>query len=74
MSFQYGRRLIPTWPGMYTIITCARLKKTTTPGEHAITVPAHKPIAKGTLNDIINAVSRWNGIPKGELLDRLRRQ
>ena len=29
-----------------------RMKKATIIGEHAITVPEHKVIAKGTLNDI----------------------
>jgi hypothetical protein len=41
-------------------------------GEHHITVPDHKILAKGTLNDILTRVSLWNGIPKEELIDRLR--
>lgn len=41
-------------------------------GEHPITVPAHKAIAKGTLSDIIGKVSLWNGIPRDELSKRLR--
>ncbi len=49
-----------------------RLKKTTALGEHAITVPAHKVIAKGTLSDVIGRVSLWNDIPRDELLKRLR--
>ncbi|MGB9242763.1 MAG: type II toxin-antitoxin system HicA family toxin [Candidatus Acidiferrales bacterium] len=48
-----------------------RLRKTTTLGEHNLTVPDHKSLAKGTLNDILTRVSLWNGIPKEELLDRL---
>ncbi len=48
-----------------------RLKKVTVSGEHATTVPAHKVIAKGTLNDIIGRVSLWNSISKEELLKRL---
>ncbi|MBI3930641.1 MAG: type II toxin-antitoxin system HicA family toxin [Chloroflexi bacterium] len=49
-----------------------RLKKITALGEHAITIPAHKVIAKGTLSDIIGRVSLWNNIPKEELNRRLR--
>jgi len=49
-----------------------RLKKMTAVGEHAITVPAHKVIAKGTLSDIIGRVSLWNNIPREELNRRLR--
>ena len=49
-----------------------RLRKATPLGEHAITVPAHKVLAKGTLNDILNRISLWNNIPKESLLRRLR--
>ena len=49
-----------------------RLRKATSLGEHAITVPAHKVIAKGTLNDILNKISLWNNIPKESLVDRLK--
>jgi predicted RNA binding protein YcfA (HicA-like mRNA interferase family) len=49
-----------------------RLTKVTPLGEHAITVPAHKAIAKGTLADIISRVSLWNNIPREELIRRLR--
>jgi hypothetical protein len=48
-----------------------RLRKTTAVGEHNLTVPDHKILAKGTPNDILTRVSLWNGIPKEELLDRL---
>ncbi len=48
-----------------------RLRKATEIGEHNITVPDHKAIAKGTLNDILTRVSLWNGISKEELLQRL---
>ena len=49
-----------------------RLKKITVSGEHAITIPAHKVIAKGTLSDIIGRVGLWNNIPREELNRRLR--
>jgi len=49
-----------------------RLKKITALGEHAITIPAHKVIAKGTLSDIIGRVSLWNNIAREELHKRLR--
>jgi len=48
-----------------------RLTKVTRLGEHNITVPAHKVVAKGTLSDILSTVSLWNSIPKEELLRRL---
>jgi len=40
-------------------------------GEHNLTVPDHKTLAKGTLNDIVAQVSLWNNVPKEELLARL---
>ena len=49
-----------------------RLRKSTTLGEHNITVPVHKVLAKGTLADIVNKTSLWNNIPKDELLERLK--
>lgn len=49
-----------------------RLRKATSVGEHIVTVPAHRVLAKGTLNDILNRVSLWNNIPKASLIDKLR--
>jgi predicted RNA binding protein YcfA (HicA-like mRNA interferase family) len=40
---------------------------------HFITVPNHKVIAKGTLGDILTAVSRATGVPKSDLIELLRR-
>jgi predicted RNA binding protein YcfA (HicA-like mRNA interferase family) len=48
-----------------------RLRKLTPIGEHNLTVPDHKILAKGTLNDILSRVSLWNGISKEDLLARL---
>ena len=48
-----------------------RLQKQTAVGEHNLTVPAHKELAKGTFNDILTRVSLWNNIPKEELIRRL---
>ncbi|MBI4689471.1 MAG: type II toxin-antitoxin system HicA family toxin [Nitrospirae bacterium] len=48
-----------------------RLRKITSLGEHNITVPNHKIMAKGTLNDIFTRVSLWNNINKDELLRML---
>ena len=48
------------------------LRKATSLGEHNITVPAHKVVAKGTLNDILAKVSLWNNISKEGLLKQLR--
>lgn len=49
-----------------------RLGKLTNIGQHNITVPDHKTLAKGTLNDILARVSLWNNISKEELIARLR--
>jgi predicted RNA binding protein YcfA (HicA-like mRNA interferase family) len=48
------------------------LRKVTSLGEHNVTVPMHKVVAKGTLNDIIIKVSLWNNITKEELIKQLR--
>jgi predicted RNA binding protein YcfA (HicA-like mRNA interferase family) len=48
-----------------------RLRKATMIGEHNITVPDHKTITKGTLNDIITKVSLWNNISKDDLIKLL---
>ncbi|WP_456396342.1 type II toxin-antitoxin system HicA family toxin [Thermococcus sp.] len=50
-----------------------RLEKKTPIGTHKITIPLHEEIAKGTLNDILNKISLWNGIPKEELIDMLKK-
>ena len=49
-----------------------RLRKVTPLGEHNITVPAHRVVAKGTLSDILNRISLWNNIPKEDLIKRIR--
>ena len=49
-----------------------RLTKSTSVGDHHITVPNHKTIAKGTLNDVLTKVALWNNIPKNELIAMLQ--
>ena len=49
-----------------------RLQKNTPLGMHKRTVPVHKEMAKGTLNDILPKVSFWNAIPKEELIRLLK--
>ena len=49
-----------------------RLRKETENGIHNITIPYHDEIAKGTLNAILSDVSKWNNIPKEELIKRLK--
>ena len=49
-----------------------RLQKQTPMGEHKITIPNHKEIAKGTLNDILLKVGLWNSIPRDELIKLLK--
>ncbi len=51
-----------------------RMHKTTALGEHTITVPDHKSIAKGTLSDILNRIGLWNNITKSELIERLKQR
>ncbi len=48
-----------------------RLEKVTPAGIHKITIPNHDPIARGTLNDILNKLSVWNQIPKKNLIEEL---
>ena len=48
-----------------------RLRKKTEMGEHNITMPKHREIAKGTLNDILSKISLWNNISKEELIKML---
>jgi predicted RNA binding protein YcfA (HicA-like mRNA interferase family) len=50
-----------------------RLRKITEVGEHSITVPVHKVVAIGTLNDILSRVSLWNGVSKQTLIDMLKK-
>ena len=48
-----------------------RLRKTTAVGVHNVTIPEHKTVAKGTLNDILTKVSLWNNISKEDLVNML---
>lgn len=49
----------------------ARYRLLTPVGTHAVTVPMHPTIAKGTLNDILSSVSLWTGVAKDKLIERL---
>ena len=49
-----------------------RMEKETEIGTHAITIPLHTEIAKGTLNDILSKISLWNSIHKDELIQMLK--
>ena len=51
----------------------ARVRKQTEVDEHNITVSMHSEIAKGTLNDILSKVSIWNNIPKGKLIEMVKK-
>lgn len=48
-----------------------RLKKQLVSGHHSITIPAHKEIAKGTLNDILDKVSHYVNLSKEQLVEKL---
>ena len=72
-----GKELIKLLQGLgYSIVrrrgSHVRLRRTTAVGEHNITVPDHRVIAKGTLNDILSTVSVQSGISKETLLKELR--
>jgi len=49
-----------------------RLVKSSALGEHKITIPMHKDLAKETLNSILTQVSLWNNITKDELIEMLK--
>lgn len=71
-----GQRLIGVLQSLgYGIVrqrgSHVRLRKMTASGMHNITVPDHKIIAKGTLNDIVNKVCLWNNISKEEFIKSL---
>lgn len=71
-----GEKLIKVFIGLgYTKVrqkgSHVRLKKQTNLGEHNITVPLHKELAKGTLNDIILNVAQWNGLSMDEIIKKL---
>ena len=48
------------------------MRKDTPLGEHNITIPAHREIATGTLNDILNQVGLWNSVPKEQLIEMIQ--
>ena len=48
------------------------LWKMTASGQHTVTVPDHKTVAKGTLSDILLVVSVKNGISRLDLVKQLR--
>jgi len=71
-----GKRLISVLTEMgYQVVrqrgSHVRLEKLTEAGVHKITIPNHKIIAKGTLNDILTKVSVWNHMTKEDLIARL---
>jgi len=71
-----GRKLISFLGGLnYKVVrqrgSHVRLEKLTEAGTHKITIPAHDPIARGTLNDILTKVAIWNQISKDSLIEKL---
>lgn len=49
-----------------------RIAAKTPKGFHKITIPNHKTMAAGTLNDIISNVAFWNNLSKEELINKLQ--
>jgi predicted RNA binding protein YcfA (HicA-like mRNA interferase family) len=45
--------------------------QTEAPNHHRLAVPNHAPLRLGTLNAILNAVSKAKGVPKEEILQKL---
>ena len=45
--------------------------QTEQPRPHRIAIPEHKALRLGTLNSILNAIARVQGIEKAEILDKL---
>jgi predicted RNA binding protein YcfA (HicA-like mRNA interferase family) len=60
----YGYRSI-NQEGSHVLLT------TETPQHHRISVPDHKVLRLGTLNSILNAVARAQGITKTDILSKL---
>ncbi len=50
-----------------------RLQKEFEGGVHNITIPLHKELAKGTLNDILSKIAIWNNISREELIESLKK-
>lgn len=72
-----GRNVVKLLEGLgYVMVrqrgSHVRLRKAMKTGTRNITVPLHKTIAKGTLNDILSKVSLWNDIPKEDLIEKLK--
>ena len=49
-----------------------RLTKKQREREHHITIPMHKEIKRGTLNDILSKVTMWNQISREELIEVIK--
>jgi predicted RNA binding protein YcfA (HicA-like mRNA interferase family) len=45
--------------------------ETSTPRKHRISIPDHSPLRIGTLNAILNAVAKAQGLEKESILQRL---
>jgi len=48
-----------------------RLVSIHTGAEHKITIPDHEPVKIGTLNNILNDISEYLKISKGDLIQKL---
>ena len=72
-----GRQLVRLLEGLgYQLVrqrgSHIRMRGSTLLGEHSITDPNHREIARGTLNDILNEVGLWNNTSKERLIQLLR--
>ncbi len=73
-----GKKLLKVLVGLgYEVIrqrgSHVRLRKLTAAGDHNITIPLHKELAKGTFSDILSQVSIWNGVSEDALIELIKR-
>lgn len=65
-------KLLKKYNYLKTRQTGSHIRLTTTlKGEHHITIPRHKPLKIGTLNNILKDISTHLGIPKEEIINEL---
>jgi predicted RNA binding protein YcfA (HicA-like mRNA interferase family) len=67
-----SKRLISMLESLGYAIARRKSTKRTSAGDHHVTVPDHRTLAKGTLSDIPSAVSIRNTVARTELMKRLR--
>ena len=72
-----GRQLVRLLESSGYVISRQRgshfqMRKSFPAGNHNVTVPNHREVAKGTLGDILQEVSLWNQMSRERLIQLLR--